>query len=115
MREHLGGLDATIALPGESPYSTFARLRPPALVKAAWLLMDNHVRTGAPVSLAPEVAEVYLADPDAWPLAPCEGCRYPLPMRGTVHPDGSFGDVAYYLGRCPVCGLDNHPEEEGTP
>jgi hypothetical protein len=115
MRERLGGLKARIALPGESPYATFARLGPPALVRAVWLLLDAQVRTGCPVSLAPQVAEVYLADPDAWPMAPCEGCQYPLPMRGNVHPDGSFSDVAYYLGTCPVCGLDNYPEEEATP
>jgi hypothetical protein len=111
MRERLGSVKARIALPGESPYDTLVRLKPPALVRAVWLLLDAHVRDGCPVSLAPGVAEVYLADPDAWPMSPCDGCRYPLPMRGRVHPDGSFSDVAYYLGVCPVCGCDNQLEE----
>jgi hypothetical protein len=115
MQEHLGGLKARIALTGESPYATLERLKPPALVRAVWLLLDGHARTGCPVSLAPEVAEVYLADPDAWPMSSCESCGYPLPMRGTVQPDGSFSDVAYYVGRCPVCGRGSHHEEDPSP
>jgi hypothetical protein len=114
MRERFGSTRRRIALPGESPYATFERLNPPALVRAILLLLDSHERTGAPLSLVPAVAEVYLADQDAYPANPCDGCRYPLPIRGTVRPDGSFSDVIYYVGACPVCGLDTD-SEEGAP
>ena len=113
MAEHCGGPVLRI-LPGESPYETFARLDPPALVRAVWLMVDVHVLTGCPISLAPEVAEVYLSDPDAYPCGSCDGCGYPMPIHGTVHPDGSFSDVVWYEGKCPVCGLDNHPKEGST-
>jgi hypothetical protein len=110
MREQFG---VTFRLPaGEPWYDILERHQPPALVRAAWLLVAEHVWGGAPVSLAPSVAEVYLADPDAWPMNPCEGCRYPLPVRGRVRPNGSFTGVGGYLGTYPICGLDNHPEEK---
>src|SRR3954463_3049458 len=66
MREHIGDR-RPIALPGESVAATLARLRPPALVRAAWLMVEDHVRNSTPVSLAPEVAEVYLNDSRAYP------------------------------------------------
>jgi hypothetical protein len=115
MREHFGSLEARIALRGESPAATLARLRPPTLVRAVWLLLDAHLRTGCPVSFSPDVAEVYLTDPDAYPADPCAGCGYPLPIHGTLRPDGSFRDVAWYVGACPVCGHTTDPEEESTP
>jgi hypothetical protein len=115
MREHLGSPDAVIARQGESIYATLTRLRPPALVRASWLMIDDHVRNDTPVSLAPAVAEVYLVDPAAYPADRCDGCGYLLPLRGTVRPDGSFHHVVWYLGACPVCGLDNHPEEDASP
>ena len=114
MREHVGD-HVPLALPGESPAATFGRLRPPALVRAAWLLVDNHVRSGSPVSLAPEVARVYLEDQDAYPASSCEACGYRLPLQGTLRPDGSFANVTYYLGSCPVCGNNTDPEREDTP
>ena len=115
MVEHLGGMDVPIALPGESPAATFRRLRPPALVRAAWLIIDEHARNGTPVSLAPGVAEVYLEDPDAYPANPCEGCGYLLPTQATVRPDGRFRHRGLYVGTCPVCGRANHAESEKAP
>ena len=115
MQENLGGLHARIALPHESVYETLKRLQPPALVRAVWLLTDAHVRTGCQVSLAPAVAELYLADENVYPASPCDGCGYPLPIRGALQPDHTFIDVGYYLGLCPVCGLDNHLQEDDTP
>jgi hypothetical protein len=31
-----------------------------------------------------------------------------------LRPDGSYRHVAGYVGACPVCGLDNHPEEDAS-
>jgi hypothetical protein len=91
------------------------RLHPPALARAVWLMLLDHVLTsGAPVAMPPIVAEVYLADPDAYPANPCGGCGYLLPTRSTVRPDGTYRHLAWYMGECPVCGLDNHPEEEAS-
>ena len=112
MREHCGGLTLT-RLPGESWYVLLERLRPPALVRAVWVLMYEHMATGAPVSLAPDVATVYLSDADAWPVHACAGCEYSMPAWATLLPDATYefsGGV--YLGACSVCGLDNHPDEE---
>jgi hypothetical protein len=76
------------------------RLDPPALVRAAWVLIFEYLRHGAPVALPPEVARVYLEHPDAAPAAPCAGCGYRLPARG--------GRPAY-TGACPVCGAGAAP------
>jgi hypothetical protein len=113
MREHVGDR-RPLALRGESVYATLDRLRPPALVRACWLLVEEHVRNGIPVSLAPSVAEVYVADADAFPATSCDGCGYLMPTRSKIHPPGTYRHIGWYLGTCPVCGLDNHPEEE-TP
>jgi hypothetical protein len=80
------------------------RLDPPALVRAAWVLLFEHLGHGAPVALPPEVARVYLEHPDAAPTAPCAGCGYRLPARG--------GRLAY-AGACPVCGA--RTTRSGTP
>jgi hypothetical protein len=112
MREHVGDGVQT-ARPGDTWHTVLARLRPPALVRAAWLLLENHLQRGTSLSLAPSVAEVYLADPDAWPAGACEGCGYPMPTRSTLRPDGTYRHVGWYMGECPVCGLDNHPDQDG--
>jgi hypothetical protein len=114
MREHCGALRIHL-LPGETMYALLDRLKPPALVRALWLLQAEHMATGAPVSLAPDVAAVYLDDPDAYPTNACEGCGYLLPTRSSLRPDGSYRHVASYFGACPVCRLDNHPEEDVSP
>jgi hypothetical protein len=88
------------------------RLDPPALARAVWFLLIAHVTTGSPVSLPPNVADVYLNDPDAYPANACEGCGYLLPSRSRILPDGSYRHVAWYMGECPVCGLDNHPDDQ---
>ncbi len=62
MREHCGGVRVPW-LPGDTWYSLVGRYRPPALVRAAWVLMAEHMDTGAPVSLGSGVADVYLGDP----------------------------------------------------
>lgn len=67
---------------------------PPALVRAAWVLIFTHVEREAPVTLPPTVARVYLDHQDAVPGRACEGCGYLLPARG--------GRLAYD-GACPVC------------
>jgi hypothetical protein len=111
MREHCGGLSLT-RLPGESWYDILERLKPPALVRAAWLLTQYCVTDGMPASLAPSVAEVYLADPDAYPANVCDGCGYLLPTKSKLRPDGSYRQIGWYMGECPVCGNDNHPQKE---
>jgi hypothetical protein len=89
---------------------------PPALVRAALLMLLDHVLTsGAPVVLSQDVATIYLADADAYPTNGCDGCGYLMPTKSTVRPDGTYHHLAAYLGACPVCGLDNHLEEDTTP
>jgi hypothetical protein len=111
MRAHVDSTSPMFA--GASWGGLFERYRPPALVRAVWLLLAAHREGGTPLSLAPSVAEIYLADPDAFPTNACEGCRYLLPTQSTFRPDGTYKHRGWYLGECPVCGLDNHPEEEG--
>ena len=91
------------------------RLNPPALPRAVWLmLLDHTFGSGAPVAMPPEVADIYLNDPDAYPLDPCEGCGYLMPMRCTFSPDGRYRPLATYVGACPVCGQESQPNEEGA-
>lgn len=113
MHEHCGGLTLH-RLPGETWYTLLDRLRPPALVRAVWILMYEYMGTGAPVALPPNVAEVYLSDADAVPASPCDRCAYLMPTQSRLRPDGTYRHVGRYLGACPVCGLDNHPNEEMT-
>jgi hypothetical protein len=91
------------------------RFHPPALARAVWFQLLAHVASGVPVALPPDVAEIYLGDPDAYPANACEGCGYLMPMRTRLRADGTYRHIASYLGACPVCGRDNHPEEEGAP
>jgi hypothetical protein len=88
------------------------RFDPPVLARAVWFLLVEHLVSGAPVALPPDVAEIYLNDPDAFPTTPCEGCGYLLPTQSKLRPDGTYRHIGWYLGACPVCGLDNHPERE---
>ena len=67
---------------------------PPALVRALWILLFEHMERGTPVALAPEVAQVYINHPDALPEHPCLVCGYLLPARS--------GNLAF-TGRCPSC------------
>ena len=114
MREHAPEV-GTIPTPGESWSALFERLRPPALVRAAWLLVAHHAATGLSVALPPSIAEAYLSDPDAYPVDGCEGCGYLLPARASVQPDGSYRLLpGWYMGICPVCERDNHTEEGST-
>jgi hypothetical protein len=90
-------------------------LNPPALARAVWLmLLDHTVRSGAPVAMLPDVADVYLNDPDAYPANPCSGCGYLMPTRSKIRPDGSYDHIATYDGDCPVCGLDSRKRQERT-
>ena len=85
---------------------------PPALVRAALLILVDQLTSGAPVALPPKVAEIYLSDPDAFPTNACGGCGYLLPTRSKLRMDGTYRHIAEYLGICPGCGRDNHPESE---
>jgi hypothetical protein len=87
-------------------------VRPPALVRALWALVMWHLRDGTPVAMPAAVAQVYVEDPDAWPLDRCERCRYLLPMRATLRADGTFLVLAQYDGACPSCGLDTRQRKE---
>jgi hypothetical protein len=111
MREHCGGLELH-RLPGENWRALFDRLKPPALVRAVWLLMAHHMSDGTPLSLAPNVADIYLGDSDVYPINPCLSCGYLLPARARVKANGGYELLpGWYMGTCPVCGLDNHPED----
>jgi hypothetical protein len=115
MDEHCAGRRIP-ALPGERPVETILRLQPPALVRAVWILMLEYQTGGATPVIPPDVADVYLSDPDAYPANYCEGCRYLMPARSKLRADGSYRHLALYEGECPACGRDNHQEdEEGTP
>jgi hypothetical protein len=36
-----------------------------------------------------------------------------MPARAQIRPDGTYRfPGGWYMGECPVCGLDNHPEKE---
>jgi hypothetical protein len=87
------------------------RLAPPALARGVWLMLIDHLTSGAPVAMPTSVAEVYLSDPHAYPANACEGCGYRLPTRSRVGPDGAYRHLAVYHAVCPVCGSDKSPEE----
>ena len=86
------------------------RLHPPSLARAVWFWLLHHMMTGAPVAMPPNVAEVYLNDPDAYPTNPCDGCGYLLPTQSKIRSNGTYRHVAAYVGTCPVCEHDDHPE-----
>jgi hypothetical protein len=81
-------------------------VNPPALIKAMWRMVVAHVMTGAPVALPPEVAQIYVDDPDAVPARPCDRCGYLLPMRAKLRADRTYRFLASYDGPCPVCETD---------
>src|SRR4051812_32480637 len=74
MRDHVDSTSPMFA--GASWGGLFELYRPPALVRAVWLLLAENRASGAPLSLAPAVAEVYMVDPNAYPTNSCEGCGY---------------------------------------
>jgi hypothetical protein len=86
------------------------RVNPPALIKALWRMMVEHVTTGSPVALSPEVAQIYVDDPDAVPARACMQCGYLLPMRAKLRADRTYRFLASYDGPCPVCGTDTRDE-----
>ena len=67
---------------------------PPAIVRAMWIMLFEHMTQGVPVALPPSIAQVYIDHADTVPGAPCPGCSYLLPARG--------GRLAF-TGACPVC------------
>jgi hypothetical protein len=78
----------------------------PTLVRAAWMMLLEHMQSGSPVALPPHMADIYLGDPDALPMAGCD-CRYPLPVRARIRRVGPAISVRYlgvYESTCPVCG-----------
>ena len=114
LREHVNGKQygPHIDSPTHVCQRCIDRLDPPALARAVWFMLLDHLATGSPVAMPPNVAEVYLNDPEAYPADRCEGCDYLLPTRSKIRPDGSYRRIARYLGTCPVCGLDNDHEDE---
>jgi hypothetical protein len=96
-----------VARPGESVVALLGRLKPPALVRAWWALISHHVETNASISLAPEIAEIYLRDADAIPARECEGCRYLLPVKGRLLSDGTIEHLGDFAVTCPICGLES--------
>jgi hypothetical protein len=98
-----------VARPGETVYALLDRLKPPALVRAWWALISHHVETNASVSLTPDIAQIYVTDPDAIPARECDGCRYLLPIKGRLRPDGSIERLDDYAVTCPICGLKAAP------
>jgi hypothetical protein len=83
------------------------KANPPALLRVMWTLVMWHMEDGTPTVMSAEVAQVYVEDPDAWPLRRCAGCRYLLPMQAKLRADRTFREIASYSGTCPVCGLDS--------
>ena len=114
MDEHCGGRRIPVH-PGETTADILFRLKPPALVRAVWLLMLEHMQSGGSPLLPPHVADVYLSDPDAFPANRCEGCDYLLPVQSKLRADGTYRHLRLYEGECPACGRDNHQEEADTP
>ena len=59
------------------------------------------------LTLPPEVAQVYLDDRAAHPIADCEDCGYSVPMRPEWWQGGTpmthFPAVSYFP-HCPLCG-----------
>ncbi len=92
--------------PRDTLLARILRLRPPALARAAIILVGMHVTRGAPLTLPDYVARVYVEDPLALPLLSCDGCGYGMPIRGRILADGriEYVDPEFgYLGPCPVC------------
>jgi len=82
------------------------RVRPPALVRAALMLLAWHLTEGRPLTLPDYVAEVYVNDPDALPGRACDACGYCMPLRGRLLPSGDIEEEEAdleYVGPCPVC------------
>lgn len=76
---------------------------PPALLRAAWILLVHRTLGGAPALLPPAIAAVYDREPAARPAVPCTRCSYLLPtLRGAVVAGVS----------CPVCEAGSDPAGE---
>jgi hypothetical protein len=101
--------------PGETTADVLFRLHPPALIRAVWLLMFEYMGGGTAPLLPPNVGDVYVGDPLAFPANPCDGCGYLLPTQTQLRADGTYRHLGAYEGECPVCGRDNHQLEPETP
>lgn len=70
----------------------------------SWI--DAIVGQGAllPTKIPPAVIDVYLQDPEAWPLYECEECGLAVPVRPNrvLGPDAEPEKV--YFPECPACG-----------
>lgn len=113
MDEQCGGR-RILVYPGEATADVLFRLDPPALVRAVWLLMFQYMHGEPRPVLPPNVADVYLFDPKAFPANPCEECGYLLPMQSKLRADGTYHHLRLYEGECPACGRDNHQQEAST-
>jgi hypothetical protein len=51
---------------------------------------DTQIKPEVALAMPPDVADVYLSDPDALPLHSCEDCGYRVPHQ--------------YFQECPLCG-----------
>ena len=93
------------ASPSGIPYAVvLARLDPPAIVRAAFEMIAWAADTGAPLHLRPELAQVYLDDPDAWARDVCAACGFLWPIRARHLGQGRLTVLGTYTDHCQECG-----------
>jgi hypothetical protein len=80
------------------------RLNPPRLVHALYEILEWGVRFGTPLALPPEVAQIYVDDPDAYARDDCEDCGYLAPLRARVTRVQNLIVIHRYFPSCPLCG-----------
>ena len=86
-------LDASYSLPGRARFRVNGYYQRDSM-GAAFRLIPTAIRSVEELGLPPNVADVYVNDPDAFPAQPCEGCDYLLPMQSKL--------------RAEMPGVDNH-------
>ena len=74
------------------------------LTLAAFGYVQHHLSQGTPLEFPPEVAIVYLGDPNAKPVHDCADCGYPLPFTWARPLSKPPRPVTAYFDCCPLCG-----------
>ena len=77
---------------------------PPPLVRATFEMILWTANTGAPLHLRPELAQVYVDDPDAWARDICVACGFLWPIRARSDGRGRLTVLSSYCARCQECG-----------